>query len=86
MAKPIFLAKIDQTIPTDRIDLIESEVKKKLNDEYHVLIVACLSRGQDPIFQVFNVEKLPEPTIEEIKMIIKKPELKESFSNNFIQW
>lgn len=72
MAKPIFLVKVNIETSPEMIKRTEALVESKIKNEYHVLVAACLLRG-DPEFVCLNAETMPESTVEEIKEWIKNP-------------
>lgn len=70
MAKPIFLIRVAADIETERSKSIATTTESKLNNEYHILVAACLSPGSSVAFECFNAENATDIDIEEIKKLI----------------
>jgi len=69
MAKPIFLIKVNALMSHDRQEQLGKRIEAALKDEYHVLVAGTKGEGEEAEFQLFNVDTIPESTIEEIKKI-----------------
>lgn len=72
MAKPILLIKVPISMTRERQEAIGKNVEGHLKNEYHVLMAGIKDDDTEAEFQVFNVESMPESTLEEIKKIVSE--------------
>lgn len=70
MAKPIFLAKVNALMSSDRQENLSKRISSLLKDEYHVLVAGTKGNNEEAEFQVFNVDEMPESTVDEIKKML----------------
>lgn len=68
MAKPILVIRIN-FCAIDGAPEAKESLEKQTNNEYHILFVG--QETNDPIFEVYNVDKEPEIDYEQLKKLLE---------------
>jgi hypothetical protein len=70
MAKPILIIRT-ALIELEVLEAIKKGITSCVDNEYHIITVFGSSH-EEPVFEVYNVDKEPEINIEELKKVLNE--------------